>query len=122
MDNSTGVYQIWTAPITLPPVSVEYEQHLVSGFKLNQNYPNPFNPSTKISWLSRTGSWHTLKVLDILGGEIITLVNEYKPAGSYEIEFNSNDSGNRNKLTSGIYFYRLQTGEFSETKPMVLLK
>jgi hypothetical protein len=122
MDNSTGVYQIWTAPITLPPVSVEDEQNLVSGFILNQNYPNPFNPTTKISWQSQSGSWHTLKVLDMLGREIVTLLDEYKPAGSYEIEFNSNDAGYRNKLTSGIYFYRLQTGEFSETKPMVLLK
>ncbi|HSL88429.1 MAG TPA: T9SS type A sorting domain-containing protein [Ignavibacteriaceae bacterium] len=122
MDNSTGVYQIWTAPITLSLVNVEDEKHLFSSFALNQNYPNPFNPSTKISWQSRTGSWHTLKVLDLLGREIVTLLDEYIPAGSYEIEFNSNDAGYRNKLTSGIYFYRLQTGEFSETKPMVLLK
>jgi len=96
-------------------------------FSLEQNYPNPFNPTTKIKFtipvtLSEVeGSLVTLKVYDILGNEIATLVNEEKPAGSYEVEFSSQSSKVRN-LTSGIYFYRLQAGNFIQTKKMVLLR
>jgi len=85
-------------------------------FKLLQNYPNPFNPSTKISWQSPVGSWQTLKIYDVLAKEVATLVNEELPAGEYEVEFNSNG------LTSGIYFYQLKTGNFIETKKMILIK
>jgi len=122
MDNSTGVYQIWTAPITLPPVSVDAEETSITNFVLYQNYPNPFNPTTKISWQSPTGGWQRLKVFDMLGKEIVTLVDEYKQAGTYEIQFNANDISDRKKLTSGIYFYRLEINEFSETRSMILLK
>jgi hypothetical protein len=87
-----------------------------TAFKLFQNYPNPFNPSTKISWQSTVGSWQTLKVYDVLGREVATLVNEEKPAGIYEIEFNASE------LSSGIYFYKLQTHDFSETKKMILIR
>jgi hypothetical protein len=85
-------------------------------FSLLQNYPNPFNPTTKISWQSPVGSWQTLKVYDVMGREVATLVNEYKPAGSYEVEFNAIS------LPSGVYFYRLQAGSFVETKKMILLR
>ena len=105
---------------TLNPVFVNSEENLPEGFVLYQNYPNPFNPSTKISWQSPVGSWQTLKVYDILGNEVATLVDEYNPAGSYEVEFDPS-SGNRN-LVSGIYFYQLRTGSFVQTKKMVLLK
>ena len=94
-----------------------------SHFELEQNYPNPFNPSTKISWQSPVGSWQTLKVYDVLGNEVAILVNEYKPAGSYEVEFNP-ASGSRSAsgiLASGIYFYQLKAGSFTETKKMILL-
>jgi hypothetical protein len=85
-------------------------------FKLSQNYPNPFNPVTRISYsLPQPGSV-TLRVFDVLGSGIATLVNQEKPAGSYEIEFDATG------LPSGIYFYRLQAGSFVETKKMVLLK
>jgi hypothetical protein len=77
-------------------------------FQLYQNYPNPFNPSTKISWQSPVGSHQVLKVFDVLGNEIITLVDEYKPLGRYEVEFNP-ESGIRN-LASGVYFYQLRAG------------
>ncbi len=87
-----------------------------SEFSLSQNYPNPFNPSTKISWQSPIGSQQTLKVFDVLGNEITTLVDEYKPAGKYEVEFDA--SG----LPSGIYFYQLKAGTFIELKKMILLK
>ncbi len=89
-------------------------------FLLQQNYPNPFNPSTKISWQSPVGSWQTLKVYDILGNEVATLVNEYRDAGSYEVEFNLASS--IQNLASGIYFYKLQAGDFVETKKMIFLK
>jgi len=90
-------------------------------FSLAQNYPNPFNPSTKISWQSPIGSWQTIKVFDVLGNEIATLVDGYKPAGKHEIEFNSH-SGEVRNLPSGVYFYQLKAGDLIETKKMVLLK
>ncbi|MDO8549863.1 MAG: T9SS type A sorting domain-containing protein, partial [Ignavibacteria bacterium] len=77
---------------------------------------NPFNPSTKISWRSPDASHQTLKVYDVLGNEVATLVDEYKPAGMYEVTFNA--AG----LSSGIYFYRLQAGDFVETKKLILMK
>jgi photosystem II stability/assembly factor-like uncharacterized protein len=87
-------------------------------FNLEQNYPNPFNPSTKISWQSPVAGYQTLIVYDVLGKEIAVLVNEYKPAGSYNVDFTINNV----QLSSGIYFYRLQTGNFVETKKMILLR
>ena len=89
-------------------------------YSLDQNFPNPFNPSTKISWQSPVGSHQTLKVYDVLGREVATLVNEYRDAGSYEVEFQS-AVGNR-QLASGIYYYQLKAGEFVETKKMILIK
>jgi len=83
---------------------------------LQQNYPNPFNPSTSIQYAISSTQFVTLKVYDLLGREVATLVNEEKTTGSYEVEFNGNN------LTSGIYFYKLQAGSFVETKKMVLIK
>jgi len=83
---------------------------------LKQNYPNPFNPSTKISWQVPVGSWQTLKVYAVLGNEVATLVDEYKPAGNYEVDWNA--SG----LPSGVYFYQLKAGEFISTNKMILIK
>jgi len=91
-------------------------------FILYQNYPNPFNPSTKINWQSSVGSWQTIKIYDVLGNEVQTLINEYKPAGSYEVEFNIVGTSRDLSLTSGIYFYRIEAGVFVETKKMILLK
>ena len=92
-------------------------------FRLEQNYPNPFNPNTKIKYtipnVSQSGvegSRVQLKVYDVLGNEVATLVNESKPAGTYEIEFNASN------LSSGVYFYKLQAGSFVETRKMILLK
>jgi len=85
-------------------------------FNLEQNYPNPFNPSTTISFSIPTSEFVTLKVFDVLGNEVATLVNEYRRAGSHNIEFDAS------KLSSGIYFYKLQTGSFIETKKMILLR
>jgi Secretion system C-terminal sorting domain len=93
-------------------------------FALEQNYPNPFNPVTSIQYAVSSRQFVSLKVYDVLGNEITTLVNEEKPIGSYEVEFNGNE------LTSGIYFYQLKacspsTGSgqvYVETKKMMLLK
>ncbi|MFC2119446.1 T9SS type A sorting domain-containing protein [Bacteroidota bacterium] len=85
-------------------------------YSLEQNYPNPFNPITTIKFTISDLRFTTLKVYDLLGREVATLVNEQKPAGSYEIEFNG--SG----FSSGIYFYQLSAGDYIETRKMVLLK
>lgn len=85
-------------------------------FQLDQNYPNPFNPATSIEYRIGSSEYVTLKVYDILGREVATLVNEEKPAGKYDIEFDGS------KLSSGIYFFRLKAGNLIETKKMVLLR
>ncbi len=95
-------------------------------YELSQNYPNPFNPSTKINYdipastlnpfSKGEGTLVQMKVYDVLGNEVATLVNEQKPAGVYEVEFNAS------QLSSGIYFYKLQAGSFVETKKMILMK
>jgi len=88
----------------------------LSDFTLYQNYPNPFNPNTKIKYSVPQPSDVNIKVVNILGNEIATLVNKEKPAGSYEVEFDA--SG----IPSGVYFYQLKAGSFVETKKMVLMK
>ena len=117
---TTGTYVVADAIRLIsydPATPVEEKINQVpSQFILNQNYPNPFNPNTTISWQSPESSWQTLKVYDILGNEVTTLVDEYRNAGKYEVNFNAN------KLSSGIYFYCLRLGTLSETKSMILLK
>jgi len=106
-------------------VSIDNDEAEINpiGFKLGQNYPNPFNPSTRIQYSVSSTQKVTLKVFDLLGNEVATLVNEEKPACTYEVTFDSHSglSGIRD-LPSGIYFYRLQAGSFVETKKMILLK
>ena len=93
-------------------------------YYLFENYPNPFNPTTTIKYQIPELSFVTLKVYDLLGNEVATLVNEEKHAGEYEVGFSatSSHSGSVRNLPSGIYFYQLRAGEFIETKKMVLLK
>ncbi|MEP0860559.1 MAG: T9SS type A sorting domain-containing protein [Ignavibacterium sp.] len=98
--------------------NVNDELNTVSNFILNQNYPNPFNPTTKISWRSPFSSWQTLKVYDMLGNEITTLVNDYRTSGNYEIEFDAT----KYNLSSGIYLYKLQAGEYIAVKKFILMK
>jgi len=104
-------------------VGVENEIYPVNEFTLYQNYPNPFNPITKIKFTipfvetHRDASLRTIiKVFDVLGNEVAALVNQEKPAGTYEIKFDATG------LMSGIYFYRIQAGEFIQTKKMVYLR
>ncbi len=87
-------------------------------YSLSQNYPNPFNPTTSIQYKVISNQFVSLKVYDILGNEIATLVDENKPAGSYKVEFNPGKMG----LSSGIYIYKLVTNGFASTKKMILMK
>jgi len=100
-----------------PEVGVDSENQLIpQQYALYQNYPNPFNPSTKIKFQIPENSFVTLKVYDVLGNEVATLVNQEKPIGSYNVEFDASS------LPSGIYLYQLQAGNYFETKKMILLK
>jgi len=87
-----------------------------NGFMLQQNYPNPFNPTTTIKYEIPKANFVTIKVFNILGKEVASLVNENKKAGDYNVEFNAN------KLSSGVYFYRIKAGSFVETKKLILMK
>jgi hypothetical protein len=110
---------------------VENENQSPYSFELFQNYPNPFNPSTKIKFTipasslnpfsKGEGTFVTLKVYDILGNEIVTLVNKELTAGEYEVEFTVAQVS-RPDITSGVYFYQLKAGSFIQTKKMVLLR
>jgi hypothetical protein len=102
----------------IPPMGLFEEINSTHNYKLLQNYPNPFNPSTKIIFEVPTNpdGIVTLKVYDVLGREIVTILNEEKPAGEYEVEFNGEN------LVSGVYYYTLTSGTFYETKKMILLR
>lgn len=102
--------------INITEIKQESIDKIPERYSLEQNYPNPFNPSTIISWQSPMACWQTLKVYDILGNEVVTLFDGYKRAGSYTVEFNASE------LKSGVYFYRLQAGEFSITKKSLFIK
>jgi lysophospholipase L1-like esterase len=95
-------------------------------FSLLQNYPNPFNPSTKILYSIPKASFVTLRVYDVSGNEITTLVNEEKPAGTYEVDFSaqggSTSGGNDYSLSSGVYYYKLTAGNYSKVRKMILIK
>jgi hypothetical protein len=95
---------------------IDEQQTAPSEFQLSQNYPNPFNPSTKIKYSIPQSSIVELKVFDILGNEIATLINEEKSAGIYEATWYAQN------LPSGVYFYQLRAGSFLETKKMLLVK
>ena len=99
-----------------PIVGIKKKDESPKEFRLMQNYPNPFNPTTSIKYQVASIEKVTLKVYDILGREIATLLNEIKHPGSYEIEFDASN------LPSGIYFYRLTSDNFSKTRKMVLLR
>ena len=96
--------------------SVKNSRSSAGTFELSQNYPNPFNPSTIIQYNLPSNSFVALKVYDVLGREMRTLVNKYQPAGTYSVIFNGTN------LTGGVYFYRLQAGSFTSTRKLVLIK
>ena len=89
---------------------------LPQGFTLSQNYPNPFNPATTINYSLAKESNVKLTVYNAIGSKVATIVNEYKPAGSYSVQFNGSN------LASGIYLYRLESGNYSAAKKFILMK
>jgi hypothetical protein len=97
-------------------VAESYTGNIPHSYSLSQNYPNPFNPSTKIRYQLPATSHVTLKVYDVLGREVATLVNEVKEPGTYTVTWDASGVG------SGVYFYRLQCGSATETRPMILLR
>jgi len=127
-----GTYgrSMYKIDLNLIPTNVESSEPVLAGFKLEQNYPNPFNPSTKIKYeipaslnpsserspSDKGGTLTILKVYDVLGKEITTLVNSEQSAGVYEIEFDASE------LSSGIYIYQLRAGSLMQTKKMVLIR
>ncbi len=102
--------------LPLQMVGVQSQGSNVESYSLSQNYPNPFNPTTKISFTVPINGFVTLTVFDVTGKKIQTLVNEQKNSGNYSVEFNGNS------LSSGVYFYKLETDSFIETKKMTLIK
>ncbi|MGB5528359.1 MAG: T9SS type A sorting domain-containing protein, partial [Ignavibacteriaceae bacterium] len=119
----SAVYTISTEEqsLILPPippiVSVDDEINAQpEDYNLYQNYPNPFNPSTTIRYSVIKPDVVRIKIYDILGREVKTLVNELKQAGTYEVQFNASE------IASGIYLYRIESGNFVQTKKMILLK
>jgi len=115
-DNGYSNFSKNSNPVKTFPTTSVAEGIIQKTFSLQQNYPNPFNPSTTIKYSIPKQSYVTLKVYDILGREVAALVNEKKPAGVYEINWNAS------KLSSGVYFYQLKAGEFIQTKKMILIK
>jgi photosystem II stability/assembly factor-like uncharacterized protein len=97
-------------------VEVRQGTNKITGFNLSQNYPNPFNPSTSISFIAGNSSFVTLKVYDALGREVATLINEEKTPGTYSVNFNAEH------LSSGVYYYRIEAGNYTKTKKMILLR
>ncbi len=102
-------------------VSVDNEEQLPTVYSLEQNYPNPFNPETKIKFSLAEAQFVTIKIYNMLGQEVRTLLNEQKNNGNYSVIWNGKDSRG-NQLASGTYIYRINAGDFSSTKKMVYLK
>lgn len=115
-DTTASANAIWFTSASSITTDVRQSPELPTSFALYQNFPNPFNPTTMISYQLPANSLVSLKVYDILGREVATLVNGRQSAGSHSVKF---DTGN---LASGVYFYRLQAGSFVQTKKMVVMK
>ncbi len=94
----------------------EWHSEIPTVYSLSQNYPNPFNPVTKINFALPKQGFVTLKIYDVLGREVRTLVNEVKSAGNFSVDFNASE------YSSGVYFYKLESNGFSDIKRMMLIK
>lgn len=123
MDNSTGIYQIWTCPIDIPIVGISPPAAAMPAiFELKQSYPNPFNPTTTIEYNLLKKDFVIVKIFDIYGRTITTLVNKTQAAGNHKVIFDVNNLPHKSNLPSGIYFYRLSVAGLYQTKAMLLLK
>jgi hypothetical protein len=111
-------YLTASIPIDTTITGIANNQNVVQKFQLYQNYPNPFNPATTISYTLSKSGLTTLKVYDVLGKEVAILVDEYKTAGTYEVKFNVSELD----LSSGLYFYTLNTSGYTQTLKMILIK
>jgi hypothetical protein len=125
-DNAQSVnYKIFSGYISSPapkPVDVQEEENLrPHSFELFQNYPNPFNPTTSIKFSLLKSGHVILDIYNILGRRVLTLVNEELPAGYKLVTWDGKDNSG-NEVASGVYFYKLKAGDFSETKKMILMK
>ncbi|MEJ2103667.1 MAG: T9SS type A sorting domain-containing protein, partial [Ignavibacteriaceae bacterium] len=114
--SNADTFSIPVSGFAQDPTSIEGEQKIPKSFSLYENYPNPFNPSTKIKFSIPKSTKVVIKIYDVVGNEIETLVNEEKQAGTYEVSWYAEN------LPSGVYFYQLKAGSFVETKKMVLMK
>jgi len=122
-NNTDGAYQdqaqwtnTWIGDTTMTGISDRISNPVLGSYSLEQNYPNPFNPTTKIAYNLGQNGLVNVKVFNILGKEIATLVNEKQTAGLYTIDFNAA------QLSTGVYFYQIQAGDFTQTKKMLLVK
>ena len=114
----TKGYGVWMRPLSEMITGVKDKQNnLPTSFSLQQNYPNPFNPTTTIKYSIPQQSFVSILVYDLLGREVADLVNEEKSAGNYSVQFNSSS-----RFSSGVYFYRMQAGSFTETKKLIMMK
>lgn len=114
--NSTNGHGVWRRPLSEITSVAKQSSSLPKGYSLAQNYPNPFNPSTTISFTLPSRSFVSLKIFDVLGREVATIIFEEMAPGSYSQTWDAA------RLSSGIYFYRLQTGAYAQTKKLTLLK
>ena len=121
---SKAIKQFYHSNFTIQPTDIHErsENNVPNDFKLFQNYPNPFNPSTRIQYQVSSSSHVTLKVYDVLGNEVATLDDEYKPAGRYEVEFPNVETRHTSSLPSGVYIYTLRSADYFSSSKMLLLK
>jgi hypothetical protein len=119
VNSNASTFLTDTFKVHLGPVGIRQISSIVEGYKLEQNYPNPFNPSTKINFSVPKRESVSLKVYDILGNEVATLLNrENLSQGTYSYDFNSAEFN----MSSGVYYYILKTESFTSTKKMMLIK
>jgi hypothetical protein len=142
---SLGVHEVWNnavqkqysrnlgtgdgielVQLTGEVTAVQMDNKVPGEYVLNQNYPNPFNPTTTINYSLQKAGLVTIKIYDAIGRYVKTLVNTVKSAGNYSVQFSANGGSasgrNGSNLSSGVYFYRMQSGNFSQTKKLILLK
>jgi len=111
-----SIYDVNDEPFRINYVVSVDENVIVTVYKLHQNFPNPFNPTTTVKYQIPELNFVTIKIYDVLGNEVASLINGEKPAGEYKVEFFAEN------LPSGIYFYTVQAGKFTDSKKMILLK